>query len=116
MSTDITIARKSPVKANLEGWAMLLLAGGANSVDKSRVLCAPELKDNWLSVGGLSDDGHNVMFIQNACTLLKGASIVGRVEHKRGVTVMVPKTEVVWKGPWLQNMGAHDVKPLACAV
>ncbi len=106
VSTDITTEGKSSVKAISEVGAKVLLTDGANSFDMRRILCVPDLRDNLLSVDGLCDDGHTDMFINNACTVLNGATIVRRVERKGAFVFLVSQDEVVWKGAWLQKMGA----------
>ncbi len=88
MSTDIITAGKSSVKANLEGGTKVLLTGGASSVDITRVLCVPDLRYNLLSVGGLCNDGHTVMFTKNTCTVLNDTTIAGRGKRKEGVSVL----------------------------
>ncbi len=87
VSTDINTAGNTSVKANLDGRAKVLMIGGANSVDMSRVLSVPYLRDNLLSVGGLCDVAHTVIFTNIECTVLNGTTIVGRGERKGVVYV-----------------------------
>ena len=53
-----------------------------------RVLCVLDLRDNLLSVGGLVDDRHTVMFTKKACTALYGTTIVGRGGRKGSIYVL----------------------------
>ena len=103
---DIITAGKSSVKANLEGGAKELMTGGANSLDMSRVPCVPDLRDNLISVGGLRDDGHTVMLIKRACTVLNSDAIVGLGEREGAFMCFVSGNEVVRKGHWLQKVEA----------
>ena len=88
VSTEIATAGKSSIKAEIEGKARVRLTGGKRSVEMSRVLCVPELRDNLLSVGGLCDDGHKVLFTKHGCTVWHGTSVVGRGRREGGVYTM----------------------------
>lgn len=71
------------------------LTGGTEPVVLSRVLHVPKIRDNLISVAGLCDDGHRVVFDSTGCAVTKSGKVVGRGYRKGGEYITVLNSAVM---------------------